>query len=105
MYNLVDEPPVDKGKEAARSFRDIYLSNTVTKDVIEQLGGIKDTVRPIEESLRHHELRPYQISQAYRAAMAEVDIGSPAQEFSHKSSRIAGENAHIVSASPFRATI
>jgi hypothetical protein len=37
--------------------------------------------------------------------MAQVDIGSPGEEHRHQSSRRAGENAHIVSASPFRATI
>jgi hypothetical protein len=37
--------------------------------------------------------------------MADVDIGSNNDERSMKSSRRAGENAHIVSASPYRATI
>jgi len=37
--------------------------------------------------------------------MHDVDIGSPNDERSQKSSRKAAENAHIVSASPFRATI
>jgi hypothetical protein len=59
LYNLTEQPAKNPGQEASQKYRDIYLSNTVTKDIIEQLGGIKDTVRPIEESLRHHELRPY----------------------------------------------
>jgi hypothetical protein len=35
------------------------MKNTVTQDVIEELGGITDTVKPLEGSLQHHEMRKY----------------------------------------------
>ena len=37
------------------------MNNTVTKEVLDSLGGIKDTIKPIASSLTNHELRPYEL--------------------------------------------
>ena len=36
------------------------LNNTVSQDVIDSLGGIQDTIRPMKLALKGHELRPYE---------------------------------------------
>ena len=36
------------------------MNNTVTQEVIDSLGGIIDTVKPLKLSLKEHELRPYE---------------------------------------------
>ena len=41
------------------------MNNTVRKDVIDALGGIKDTLKPLEESLRQHEMRPFDVEPDY----------------------------------------
>jgi hypothetical protein len=43
----------------------ITKNNNVSQDVINQLGGIEDTVKPMQESLRQNELRPYEYIQNY----------------------------------------
>ena len=63
---------------------------------------------PLEQSLKHHELRPYQINASYRAARHGFDMnvsqGSMTPQ-SHKSGQVAAQTAKILSASPFRAVI
>lgn len=34
-------------------------------DVIEALGGLEDVVKPMEQSLRQHEMRPFDIEPNY----------------------------------------
>ena len=34
-------------------------------DVIESLGGLEDVVKPMEESLRQHEMRPFDLEPNY----------------------------------------
>ena len=34
--------------------------------VIESLGGIIDTLKPLEATLKQHELRPYSVQRDYR---------------------------------------
>lgn len=34
-------------------------------DVIESLGGLEDVVKPMEESLRMHEMRPFDLEPNY----------------------------------------
>ena len=41
------------------------MNNAVRKDVIESLGGIEDTIKPLETSLRQHEMRPFDIEPTY----------------------------------------
>mgnify|MGYP001002037047 CR=1 FL=1 len=42
------------------------MNNTVTKEVLDSLGGLKDTIKPIANSLTTHEMRPYEIHIDYR---------------------------------------
>ena len=41
------------------------MNNTVRKDVIEALGGLTDVLKPMEKSLREHEMRPYDLEPNY----------------------------------------
>ena len=36
-------------------------------DVIEALGGLEDAVKPLEQSLKTHEMRPFDIEPDYHA--------------------------------------
>lgn len=40
-------------------YRSITLNNLVPSHVIESIGGIENTLKPLEDSLKQHELRPY----------------------------------------------
>ena len=42
------------------------MNNTVTKEVLESLGGLRDTIRPIAQSLTTHEMRPYEVQVDYK---------------------------------------
>ena len=42
------------------------MNNTVTMEVLDSLGGIKDTIKPIASSLTAHELRPYELQVDYK---------------------------------------
>lgn len=44
----------------------LTLNNTVTKEVLESLGGLRDTIKPIANSLTTHEMRPYELYNDYR---------------------------------------
>jgi hypothetical protein len=39
--------------------KSIKKQTGVSQDVIDSLGGIEDTIKPLERSLLTHELRPY----------------------------------------------
>ena len=39
------------------------------KDVIDSLGGITDTLKPMEKSLREHEMRPFDVEPNYYEEM------------------------------------
>lgn len=105
------------------------MNNTVTKEVLDSLGGLKDTIKPISGSLTTHEMRPYEIHIDYRQTLQNLKRedqesmraslsclkGEPGdsqprplyqREGDHES--INGINmigkARLVSASPFRAT-
>lgn len=41
------------------------MNTWVRKDVIEALGGITDVLKPMEKSLREHEMRPYDLEPNY----------------------------------------
>ena len=51
----VEDPPKGAG------YISHILNNTVSKDVIESLGGIQDTIKPMKLALKGHELRPYEV--------------------------------------------
>lgn len=105
------------------------LNNTVTKEVLDSLGGIKDTIRPIQTSLTTHEMRPYELHFDYRQTLQQVkredeqsvraslnclrgDLDSPPKPMYVREGDgniLDGANmigkARLVSASPFRATL
>jgi hypothetical protein len=41
------------------------MNTSVRKEVIDSLGGIEDTLKPIEESLKMHEMRPFDVEPNY----------------------------------------
>jgi len=41
------------------------MNTAVPKEVIDSLGGIVNTVKPIEQSLREHEMRPFDVEPNY----------------------------------------
>ena len=59
-------PPPDAG------FASLTFNNTVSLAVIDSLGGIKDTIKPIASSLTTHELRPYEIHVNYRQTVTDL---------------------------------
>ena len=46
-------------------YRAIQMNTSVRKEVIDALGGIQDTLKPIEKSLRQHEMRPFDVEPNY----------------------------------------
>jgi hypothetical protein len=40
-------------------YRSLTTNNRVDKGIIESIGGIENTLKPLEESLKEHELRPF----------------------------------------------
>ena len=54
-------PPVTDAGFASHT-----MNNTVTKEILDSLGGIKDTIRPIASSLTSHELRPFELQIDYK---------------------------------------
>jgi hypothetical protein len=41
------------------------MNQSVNKQVIDSLGGIIDTLKPLEKSLREHEMRPFDVEPNY----------------------------------------
>jgi hypothetical protein len=100
----------------------------VRQEVIESLGGITDTLKPIEQSLRMHEMRPFDVEPNYfedlqrsraqlrgdkvRSHMGqtkdEMHQGTTRSEFLKKSINerdFVRQHGKIISASPFRAVL
>jgi len=42
------------------------MNTSVKHEVIESLGGIQDTIKDLEQSLKTHEMRPFDIEPNYR---------------------------------------
>jgi len=40
-------------------YRSIKENNLVGKNIIDSLGGIEDTLKPLQETFKQHELRPF----------------------------------------------
>jgi hypothetical protein len=55
---------------SAEFYRALQSQNLVDERVIESLGGIVDTLKPMEETLRQHELRPYTVQVDYRRELS-----------------------------------
>ena len=81
--------------------------------VIDSLGGIVDTLKPMEETLRQHELRPYTVQRDYRRELSKSQRGGGGNNFSgsqHSNRHVITdhmnqENVKLVSVSPFRAVV
>lgn len=41
------------------------MNTSVRKEVIDSLGGIQDSLKPIEKSLKEHEMRPFDVEPNY----------------------------------------
>jgi len=103
------------------------MNTSVRKEAIDSLGGIQDCLKPIEKSLKEHEMRPFDIEpnyyedlmmsrnpdrfksndSQYMSENRDVNA-STRKEFLKKSMsdrQYASLNGLIVSASPFRAVI
>ena len=48
------------------------MNNTVTKEVLDSLGGLKDTIRPTAASLTTYEQRPYELQIDYKQTLNEL---------------------------------
>ena len=103
------------------------MNTSVRKEVIDSLGGIQDSLKPIEKSLKEHEMRPFDIEPNYYEDLMmsrnpdrfksndsqyindNRDMNaSTKKEFLKKSMsdrNYASMNGLIVSASPYRAVI
>ena len=132
IYQMQQEPQLPPPKLEA-GYAALTLNNTVTKEVLESLGGLRDTIKPIANSLTTHEMRPYELYNDYRQTLQQVraedeqslkasisclrgDLDSPPKPLyaregddemtngaRFKDSMIG--KARLVSASPFRATL
>lgn len=94
------------------------MNTSVPKNIIESLGGIIDTVKPLEESLKQHEMRPFDIEPNYYEDLIQQkkshansekwpDVGTKS-EFLKKTlteKNFATNFGTIISASPFRAVL
>lgn len=82
--------------------------------MIDSLGGIVDTLKPMQETLRQHELRPYTVQRDYRRELSKSQRGGGnTNNFSgsqHSNRHVITdhmnqENVKLVSVSPFRAVV
>lgn len=96
------------------------MNTQVKKEVIDSLGGIIDTIKPLEQSLRQHEMRPFDIEPNYYEDLLisqnklkpknpdEEDFAPTKSEFLRKTLKdinFAHHNSTIISASPYRAVL
>jgi hypothetical protein len=42
-------------------YRSLTQNNQVSTNVIDSIGGIENTLKALEDTLKQHELRPFQI--------------------------------------------
>ena len=73
-------------------YLEITKINRVSQSVIEALGGFEDTVKPLMESLKRNELRPFEY-------FNNKHVRNEKQPFNNNS------KTKIMSASPLRATV
>eukprot|EP00347_Sterkiella_histriomuscorum_P010311 403376790 len=92
-------------------YRSITTNNQVPQTVIESIGGIENTLKPLEETLKQHELRPYQIQRDYKKEYQYSQRGkSLKRSFSeHNNAQsiqdLKNDSVKLVSVSPFRAVV
>eukprot|EP00352_Strombidinopsis_acuminata_P002604 CAMPEP_0176395560 /NCGR_PEP_ID=MMETSP0126-20121128/43505_1 /TAXON_ID=141414 ORGANISM="Strombidinopsis acuminatum, Strain SPMC142" /NCGR_SAMPLE_ID=MMETSP0126 /ASSEMBLY_ACC=CAM_ASM_000229 /LENGTH=121 /DNA_ID=CAMNT_0017768509 /DNA_START=199 /DNA_END=564 /DNA_ORIENTATION=+ len=85
------------------SYMDLINQNTTNKDVIDSLGGIDDMLKPLEGSMKKHELRPYTIQVDYQEEIKNIQRAERPRSGLNSVSNF--DQAKIVSASPYRAVI
>jgi hypothetical protein len=63
----VPQNPKQQAPQAPRPeyYRAIQNNTSVRKEVIDSLGGIEDTLKPLEKSLKQHEMRPFDVEPNY----------------------------------------
>ena len=54
------QAPPSEEKPKGAGYVDHILNTSVPQNVIDSLGGIEDTIKPLKLSLKDHELRPYE---------------------------------------------
>jgi hypothetical protein len=99
------------------------MNTSVRKEVIDSLGGIQDTMKPLEKSLKMHEMRPFDVEPNYYEDLmlsrnpggfkqANIDMDrqpvSSKKEFLKKTMHdkdFMHSYGKVVSASPYRAVV
>lgn len=76
----------------------------MSAEVIESLGGIRDTIKPLQETFKQHELRPYQVLYDYKDHIKHLK-STPYSDLCVSNKMAADGKAMIVSASPYRAHV
>jgi hypothetical protein len=83
------------------------MQTSVPQEVIDSLGGIQNTIKPLEKSLIAHELRPYDYFIDYKQTVLDLRLNKEpsisTQRYRDGAHMV--ENSKVVSASPFRATV
>ena len=125
IYQIPKENPQPPVPYKPEYYRALQMNNTVRQEVIESLGGLADTIKPLEPSLRNHEMRPFDVVPTYREDLIrskrylsrkQSPHGEEAADYDETTSELLAKTLHenkpnthilgsIVSASPYRAII
>ena len=98
------------------------MNTGVKREVIDSLGGLQDTIKPLEQSLKQHEMRPFEVEPNYREDLlrsrgklsrkvqrdASPEFDETKSEYLKKmltNQNGVLKNSTIISASPYRAVI
>ena len=66
IYQLPQNPKQDPARPPKPEYyRSIQMNSQVKADVIEALGGIEDSISPLQKSLMQHEMRPFDLEPNY----------------------------------------
>jgi hypothetical protein len=66
IYQVPQNPkPQPPKPNQPEYYRAIQMNHSVSKAVIDSLGGLVDTIKPLEESLYAHEMRPFEVMPNY----------------------------------------
>ena len=66
------QAPPSEEKPKGAGYANHILNTSVPQEVIDSLGGIEDTIKPLKLSLKEHELRPYEFQKDYKKSAAEI---------------------------------
>jgi hypothetical protein len=64
IYKLYDDPGVIAPQDRP-DYKAITMRNEVRMDMLESLGGLESSIKPLEKDLRKHEMRPYDYVRNY----------------------------------------